>query len=267
MHRPRRTRRSKLYANYGAACGRPSLFPPTATPAQARSTRRSSGGTVKTGAAPRCRQEMRVKTDQPAGAKSALKRALEELDAEARAELDRYRQKLPAWIGVLFVPERVRRREGRIHWFSRERIPRDEAVPMVMGYKPRFTAIVVDLDRLDPAACYAMRYWMAERRRRLAVERNNPDAQRAAKGLLRWRPRIRLRSATVPATSCRPTSNATPQGRHNRADGKATLKPSGRTIQICRATRSPGWSKGGCNFPNKRAASRAESAETNAAKG
>jgi hypothetical protein len=31
-----------------------------------------------------------------------------------------------------------------------------------------------------------MRYWMAERRRRLAVERNNPDAQRAAKGLLRW---------------------------------------------------------------------------------
>ena len=30
----------------------------------------------------------------------ALKRALEELDAEARLELDRYRQKLPAWIGV-----------------------------------------------------------------------------------------------------------------------------------------------------------------------
>ena len=35
---------------------------------------------------------------------SALKRALEELDAEARAELDRYRQKLPAWIGVYLYP-------------------------------------------------------------------------------------------------------------------------------------------------------------------
>jgi hypothetical protein len=117
---------------------------------------------------------------------SALKRALEELDAEARAELDRYRQKLPAWIGVYLYPNEYGGERADIHWFSRERIPRDEAVPMVMGYKPRFTAIVVDLDRLDPAACYAMRYWMAERRRRLAVERNNPDAQRAAKGLLRW---------------------------------------------------------------------------------
>ena len=54
-----------------------------------------------------------------------------------------------------------------------------------MGYKPRFTAIVEGLDRLDPAARYAVRYWIVERRRRLAVERNDPDAQRAARGLLR----------------------------------------------------------------------------------
>jgi len=71
--------------------------------------------------------------------------------------------------------------------------------------------------------------------------------------------RIRLRSAKVPAASRRPTSNATPPGRHNGADGKATQKQSGRTIQICRVTRSPSWSKGGCNFPNKPAASRAGS--------
>jgi hypothetical protein len=31
-----------------------------------------------------------------------------------------------------------------------------------------------------------MRYWVAERRRRFAVERHDPGAQRAAKGLLRW---------------------------------------------------------------------------------
>jgi hypothetical protein len=114
----------------------------------------------------------------------ALKRALEELDAEARAELDRYRQKLPAWIGLYVYPNAYGGERADIQWYSRERMPDDEAVPTVEGYKPRFTAIVGDLDRLDPTARYAMRYWMAERRHRLAVERNNPDAQRAAKGLL-----------------------------------------------------------------------------------
>ena len=66
-----------------------------------------------------------------------------------------------------------------------------------------------------------------------------------------------------PATSRGPARS----GPHSGTNGKATQKPSGRTIQICRVTRSPSWSKGGCNFPNKPAASRAESAETAAANG
>ena len=114
----------------------------------------------------------------------ALKRALEELDAEARAELDRYRQDLPAWIGFYVYPGAYGGETADIRWHSRERMPHD--VPKVEGYKPRFTAIVVDLDRLDPTARYVMRYWVAEHRRRFAVERHDPDAQRAAKELLRW---------------------------------------------------------------------------------
>ena len=45
---------------------------------------------------------------------------------------------------------------------------------------------------------------------------------------------------------------------------QSDAEPSGRTIQICRVTRSPSWSKGGCNFPNKPAASRAGFARSSA---
>jgi hypothetical protein len=117
---------------------------------------------------------------------SALRQILEEIDAEVRAKLDRYRQKLPAWIGVYVYPNETHGERTSIKWCSRDSIPRGEAVPTVDGHKPRFTVIIDDVDRLDSAARYAMRYWVVEERRQLAVRRKNRGAERAASGLLRW---------------------------------------------------------------------------------
>jgi hypothetical protein len=111
------------------------------------------------------------------------KAALDELDAEARAELERHRHKLPAWIGLYSHPNEP---GPWMIWRSCERLPRGEAVPMIPGRKLQFAVIVDDAGQLDPTGLYVMRLWMAERRRRLAVERKDREAQRAAGGLLRW---------------------------------------------------------------------------------
>ena len=116
----------------------------------------------------------------------ALKQVFAELDAEARAELDRNRQKLPAWIGFYVYPNELGGEAAEIMWRSRERIPHGEAIPTHKGHKPRFATIVDGADKLDPAVCYLMRFWMAEKRRRLAIQHNDRAAQRAATGLVRW---------------------------------------------------------------------------------
>ena len=114
----------------------------------------------------------------------ALKRVLDELDAEARAELDRQHQKLPAWIGLYRYPNNIGGERTSIVWRSRERVPRGEAVPTIEGHKPQFVTIVDEAGQLDLTARSLMRLWMAERQ--LAVQRKDRDAERAAKGLWRW---------------------------------------------------------------------------------
>ena len=108
---------------------------------------------------------------------------IEELDAEARAVLGRYRPKLPMWIGLYSHPTKP---GPYMVWRSREGIPRGEAIPTVEGRKLQFAVTINGAGGLDPAARYVMRLWVAEHRRRQAAKRKDHNAQRAAKDLLHW---------------------------------------------------------------------------------
>jgi hypothetical protein len=115
----------------------------------------------------------------------AIRRALAELDAEARAVLAH--QPLPAWLALYRLPKQdggrdcILFRHGRLLEAAQRGI-----VSTIDGFKPILAVIVADADRLEPAARHILRFWMAERRRRLAVQRKDGGGQRAATALLGW---------------------------------------------------------------------------------
>ena len=156
----------------------------------------------------------------------ALKRVLDELDAEARAELDRQHQKLPAWIGLYRYPNNIGGERTSIVWRSRERVPRGEAVPTIEGHKPQFVTIVDEAGQLDLTARYLMRCgwrsasWLSNAR--IATR----SGRRRGCGAGYWR--IRLRSTDVPPILGIRMPNAPPMPRLNSSSGGTRTIASGR---------------------------------------
>jgi hypothetical protein len=114
-----------------------------------------------------------------------LKRDLDELDAESRAFLRRWR--LPMWLGLYsYRDAKTGNPRTDICPDYRAYVLRG-AIPRVQGHQPVMHTIVRTADdELDPAARHIMRLWMAGERRRQAERRSDKEVARAARALYEY---------------------------------------------------------------------------------
>ena len=148
--------------------------------------------------------------------------------AEAYAVLERQRQKLPAWIAFYLYPNEHGGERGYYQVAQSASYPARQGhshhqgtqAAVRRGYHRRRA-------RFDPAVRYTLRYWMAEYRRRLAIERKDGDAQRAARGLLRW-----LRPHPPHAWSRRSQPRASQRHAQCRQDGKVAAMAGRRGYHL-----------------------------------
>jgi hypothetical protein len=115
----------------------------------------------------------------------ALKRALDELDAESRAFLRRWR--LPMWLGLYsYRDAQTGNPQTVISPNYRATVLRG-AIPTVQGHRPVLHSIIRTADdALDPAARHIMRLWMAGERKRQAGRRGDKEGARAARALYEY---------------------------------------------------------------------------------
>jgi hypothetical protein len=110
----------------------------------------------------------------------ALKEALDELDAETRAFLRKWR--LPMWLGLyLYRSAQTGNPTRDVHPNYRAAVLQGATIPTVQGHRPVMHSIIRTADdTLDPAARHIMRLWRLRERKKQAGLRGDKEGARAA---------------------------------------------------------------------------------------
>jgi hypothetical protein len=114
---------------------------------------------------------------------SALRRDLDELDAEARAYLRKWR--LPMWLGLYCYRDAQGNPTTGLLPSHRAAAVQGVAIPTIEAHRPVMHCIIRAADDAldDPAARHLMRLWMAGDRKRRAKRQGDREGARAAGAL------------------------------------------------------------------------------------